>query len=101
MAKSDTRIIPNEICAHDWEESVSSQFSNEHQMEKEEQRKLFVRAAYCQGGHSIEGMKIAEQLGVDFPLQMLKLERRAIELDFDPKHLWPWMARIRAMKKIL
>jgi len=70
-------------------------------MEKEEQRKLFVRAASCQGRHSIEGMKIAEQLGVDFPLRMPKLERRAIELDFDPKHLWPWMARIRAMKKIL
>jgi hypothetical protein len=27
------RVIPNEVCEHDWQESVSSQFSSEYQVE--------------------------------------------------------------------
>lgn len=27
------RIIPNQVCEHDWQESVSSQFSNEYHTE--------------------------------------------------------------------
>ena len=65
-------------------------------MSKEENRKLFVRAASCQGGHSVEGMKIADALGVKFPLTMPALERRAIELGFEPRALWPWLFRLRA-----
>ncbi|AYJ86220.1 hypothetical protein D3Y57_09885 [Sphingomonas paeninsulae] len=31
--KEDVRSIPNQICSHDWQESVSSQFSNEYRVE--------------------------------------------------------------------
>jgi len=30
---SDNRTIPNEACEHDWEETISSQFTNEYSTE--------------------------------------------------------------------
>lgn len=60
-----------------------------------EKQDLLIRAAYCQGGHSAEGLHISEALDVKFPLRMPALERRAIELGFEPKELWPWLFRMR------
>lgn len=49
-----------------------------------------IRGASCQGGHSDEGRRIAGLLGVPFPLRMRHLAKRAVELELDPKELWPW-----------
>ncbi|ASK88476.1 hypothetical protein SPHFLASMR4Y_01729 [Sphingorhabdus sp. SMR4y] len=59
-------------------------------------RDLLIRAASCQGRHSAEGLHISSVLDVKFPLRMPALERRAVELGFDPEELWPWLFRMRA-----
>lgn len=43
-----------------------------------------------QGGHSTDGMVIADVLAAEFPLRMPDLERVAKLHGFDPAKLWPW-----------
>ncbi len=43
-----------------------------------------------QGGHSTDGMVIADVLAAEFPLRMPDLERIAKLHGFDPAKLWPW-----------
>lgn len=53
-------------------------------------RKHLIKGASCQGGHSTEGQRIANILGVPFPLTMPNLASRAKKLGFRVEALWPW-----------
>ncbi|NIJ18451.1 hypothetical protein FHS95_000120 [Sphingomonas naasensis] len=55
------------------------------------ERALLMVAPSKQGGHSEEGMAIAEALGVPFPLSMDTLRPEAIKRGFMPYDLWPWL----------
>ena len=58
----------------------------------EDLRLILILAANFQGGNSAEGGKIAERLGIPFPLNMRNLGKAAIRLGFEPSELWPWSA---------
>jgi hypothetical protein len=67
--------------------------------ERDDTRKVLLMAAsQHQGGHSGTGGAIADLFGIPYPLTMEGLEAKAIELKFDPKELWPWLAPMRAGK---
>lgn len=58
------------------------------------ERALLMAAPGKQGGHSEEGMAIAEALGLPFPLSMDTLRPEAIKRGYMPYDLWPWLQKL-------
>lgn len=79
------------------EEELDAHGECRHEI-KSLQKALFIAASQHQGGHSATGGAIAGALGIPFPVTMPNLEKRAKQLGFDPKELWPWLAPMRALK---
>jgi len=63
-----------------------------------ERAALFKCAASCQGGHSDAGAAAADALGIPFPITMSNLISKAREEGLNPRDVWPWFYRIRALK---
>lgn len=54
---------------------------------------LFMCAAHCQGRHSTAGRVAARALGIEFPITMPNLARRAKAEGLNAKELWPWWTK--------
>ncbi len=50
---------------------------------------ILMCAPSFQGGHSDVGQRLAEIIDCEFPINMMSLEKRAVEMKFDPAKLWP------------
>lgn len=60
---------------------------------------LFMCAAHFQGGHSDAGAITADELRVPFPITMDALVDRAQQEGLDPDGLWPWLKKMRTMRR--